>query len=108
VTVNSCILPTVEGVIYSFEGSNEILSHGTIIDRHLNVIENCDVGYHKAYPIGFRVCMGKGKWFSSSYKLCHSKFCIVIYLNVVKKSNNLLIYFKSKIWLCLIISYLRL
>ncbi|XP_008181131.2 uncharacterized protein LOC100573239 [Acyrthosiphon pisum] len=74
VTVNSCILPTVEGVIYSYEGSDEVLPHGTLIDRHLNVIENCDVGYHKAYPISFRVCMGKGKWYSSSYKLCY-KMC---------------------------------
>jgi len=32
VFANSCVLPTVEGVIYSYEGSNEILSHGTLID----------------------------------------------------------------------------
>ncbi|XP_060871702.1 uncharacterized protein LOC132945906 isoform X2 [Metopolophium dirhodum] len=70
VTVNSCVLPTSEGVLYSYEASNEILSHGTLIDRHLYVIENCDVGYRKAHPIGFRICMGKGKWFSTSRKLC--------------------------------------
>ncbi|XP_060874108.1 uncharacterized protein LOC132947887 isoform X2 [Metopolophium dirhodum] len=74
VTVNSCVLPTAEGVVYSFEGSNETLSHGTIIDRYLNVIENCEVGYYKSYTIGFRYCTGKGKWLSSSHKLCY-KMC---------------------------------
>ncbi|XP_060872105.1 uncharacterized protein LOC132946240 [Metopolophium dirhodum] len=74
VTVNSCVLPTVEGVIYSYEGSDEILSHGTLIDRHVNIIENCEVGYHKAFRYGFRFCLGKGKWLSSSDKLCF-KMC---------------------------------
>jgi len=85
--VKTCILPTVEGVIYSYEGSNEILYPGALIDRNLYVIENCDVGYHKAHPIGFRICMENGKWFSSSRKLCFSKFCIVVYLSVVTNSN---------------------
>jgi len=76
--MNSCILPTVEGVVYSYEGSNEILPHGSLIDHNLNVIENCEVGYHKAYPSRFRFCQGKGKWLSNSEKLCFSKFCIAI------------------------------
>jgi len=71
--VNSCVLPIVEGVVYSYEGSNDILPHGSLIDHHLKVIENCDVGYHKAYP-SFRFCEGKGKWLSNSEKLCFSKF----------------------------------
>eukprot|EP00102_Acyrthosiphon_pisum_P006978 XP_003241091.2 PREDICTED: uncharacterized protein LOC100572031 isoform X6 [Acyrthosiphon pisum] len=73
-TENSCVLPTVEGVIYSYEGSNEILSHGTLIKRHRTVIEKCEHGYHKAYPIGFRFCRGKGKWLSNTEKLCF-KMC---------------------------------
>lgn len=76
--MNSCVLPTVDGVVYSYEGSNEILTHGTLIDRHLNVIENCKVGYHMAYPSRFRFCQGKGKWLTNSEKLCFSKSCIVI------------------------------
>ncbi|KAL4123123.1 hypothetical protein QTP88_015353 [Uroleucon formosanum] len=73
-TVNSCVLPIVEGVVYSYEGSNDILSHGILIDRHRNVIENCELGYHKAYPNSFRYCLGKGKWLSNSEKLCF-KMC---------------------------------
>ncbi|XP_029345059.1 modular serine protease-like isoform X2 [Acyrthosiphon pisum] len=73
-TENSCVLPTVEGVIYSYEGSNEILSHGTLIKRHRTVIEKCEHGYHKAYPVGFRFCRGKGKWLSNTEKLCF-KMC---------------------------------
>ncbi|XP_016659042.1 uncharacterized protein LOC100166859 isoform X3 [Acyrthosiphon pisum] len=74
VTVNSCVLPTVEGVVYSYEDSNEILPHGTLIDNHLNINENCEVGYHKAYPSRFRFCQGKGKWLTNSEKLCF-KMC---------------------------------
>jgi len=76
--VATCVLPTVEGVLYFYEGSNKILSHGTFIDHNLTVIENCEVGYHKAYTNGSRFCLGKGKWLSNSTKLCYSKFCIVI------------------------------
>ncbi|XP_060840496.1 uncharacterized protein LOC132921476 isoform X1 [Rhopalosiphum padi] len=65
-----CVLPVVDGVIYSYENSNEILAHGAIIDQYRTVIENCDVGYHNAYPNGFRVCRGNGKWISTSEKLC--------------------------------------
>ncbi|XP_060840495.1 uncharacterized protein LOC132921475 [Rhopalosiphum padi] len=65
-----CVLPAVEGVLYSYVGSNEILAHGTIIKQDITVHENCDVGYHKAYPNGFRVCQGNGKWISISEKLC--------------------------------------
>jgi len=75
-TANSCVLPTIEGVVYSYERSNEILPHGTLINHHLTVIENCEFGYHKAYPYGFRVCHENGKWLSISDKLCFSKFFI--------------------------------
>ncbi|CAI6344828.1 unnamed protein product [Macrosiphum euphorbiae] len=68
--VNVCVLPTVKGVVYSYEGSNDILSHGTLISHHRTVIENCEVGYHKAYPISVRVCLEKGKWFSFKDILC--------------------------------------
>ncbi|XP_022164235.1 uncharacterized protein LOC111029524, partial [Myzus persicae] len=74
VIVNSCVLPTAEGVLYSYEGSNETLPHGALIDHHLIVIENCAVGYYKAYPNGFRFCQGRGKWLSNSEKLCF-KMC---------------------------------
>eukprot|EP00102_Acyrthosiphon_pisum_P024308 XP_016661518.1 PREDICTED: uncharacterized protein LOC100574425 isoform X2 [Acyrthosiphon pisum] len=74
VTVNSCVLPTVEGVLYSYEGSNEILSHGTLINHHRTIIEKCELGYHMAYPIGIRFCQGKGKWLSNTEKLCF-KMC---------------------------------
>jgi len=89
--VNSCVLPTVEGVIYSYVGSNEILSHGTLIDHHINVIENCEVGYHKAFNYTFRFCLGKGKWISSYDKLCFSKLCLLIYPKVI-------IIIKPKVW----------
>ncbi|CAI6368302.1 unnamed protein product [Macrosiphum euphorbiae] len=74
VAMNSCVLPTGEGVLYSYEGSNDILSHGTLINHHLTVIENCEVGYHKAYPNSFRFCQKNGKWLSSTEKLCF-KMC---------------------------------
>ncbi|XP_016661869.1 uncharacterized protein LOC100160377 isoform X2 [Acyrthosiphon pisum] len=70
---NSCVLPTVEGVVYSYEGSNEILSHGTLINHNQTIIENCEIGYHKVY-YGFRICLGKGKWLSNFEKLCF-KMC---------------------------------
>ncbi|CAH1707794.1 unnamed protein product [Aphis gossypii] len=73
-TKNVCVLPIAEGVLYSYEGSNEILPHGTLIDNYRTVFENCEVGYHKAYPNGFRVCQSNGKWISSSEKLCF-KMC---------------------------------
>ncbi|XP_029344850.1 modular serine protease-like [Acyrthosiphon pisum] len=73
-TGKSCVLPTVEGVVYSYEGSNEILSHGTLINNKLTVIENCEVGYHKAYTYSFRYCLGSGKWLSNFDKLCF-KMC---------------------------------
>ncbi|XP_060836525.1 modular serine protease-like isoform X2 [Rhopalosiphum padi] len=66
----SCILPSLEGVIYSYEGSDDILSHGTLIKHNGTVIENCQVGYHKAHHNSFRVCQGNGKWISKSDKLC--------------------------------------
>eukprot|EP00102_Acyrthosiphon_pisum_P015054 XP_008185439.2 PREDICTED: limulus clotting factor C-like isoform X2 [Acyrthosiphon pisum] len=72
--VNSCILPTVEGVVYTYEGSNNILSHGTLIYHHISVIENCEVGYHKAYTNSIRICLGKGKWLTNFKKLCF-KMC---------------------------------
>ncbi|XP_029345055.1 uncharacterized protein LOC100167148 isoform X2 [Acyrthosiphon pisum] len=71
---NSCVLPIVEGVLYSYEGSNEILSHGTLINHHRTIIEKCELGYHMAYPIGIRFCQGKGKWLSNTEKLCF-KMC---------------------------------
>ncbi|CAI6343863.1 unnamed protein product [Macrosiphum euphorbiae] len=74
IILNSCVLPTVEGVVYSYKGSNDILSHGTLINRHRTVIENCELGYHKAYPNGFRLCLGKGNWLSNYDKLCF-KMC---------------------------------
>jgi hypothetical protein len=76
---NFCVLPTVEGVIYSYEGSNEILSHGSKIDHFRTVIENCEVGYHMTYPKSFRFCQGNGKWTSTVENLCLSKLCIVIF-----------------------------
>jgi len=77
-TEKLCVLPSVEGVVYSYEASDEILSHGTLVNNTLTIFENCEVGYHKAYSHSFRICMGKGKWSSNSKKLCFSKFCIVI------------------------------
>jgi len=74
----SCILPSLEGVIYSYEGSDDILSHGTLIKHNRTVIENCQVGYHKAHHNSFRVCQGNGKWISKFDKLCFSKQCIEI------------------------------
>eukprot|EP00102_Acyrthosiphon_pisum_P010378 XP_008178678.1 PREDICTED: urokinase-type plasminogen activator-like [Acyrthosiphon pisum] len=73
-TMNSCVLPVIEGVLYSYEGFNDILPHGTLINHHLTVIENCEHGYHKAYPKAFRYCLGKGKWLSNSDQLCF-KMC---------------------------------
>ncbi|XP_060862088.1 modular serine protease-like [Metopolophium dirhodum] len=73
-TVNSCVLPIVEGVVYSHEGSHEILSPGTLINHHRTVVENCEVGYHKAYTNGSRFCRENGKWLSNSEKLCF-KMC---------------------------------
>ncbi|KAL4112689.1 hypothetical protein QTP88_016431 [Uroleucon formosanum] len=71
-TGNSCVLPTAEGVVYSYEGSNETLSHGTLINRKRTVIENCKVGYHKAYTYSFRYCLGRGRWLFNFEKLCFS------------------------------------
>ncbi|XP_025208667.1 uncharacterized protein LOC112604026 [Melanaphis sacchari] len=68
--VKFCVLPTVEGVIYSYEGSDKKLADGTLIIQYRNVIENCDVGYHKVYSKSYRVCQGNGKWLSTSEKLC--------------------------------------
>lgn len=65
-------------MVYSYEGSNEILSHGTLINQNLTIIENCEVGYHKAYTNSYRFCLGKGKWLSNLEKLCFSKYCIII------------------------------
>jgi len=76
--VNSCVLPTVEGVIYTYENSNESISHGTLINRHQIVIESCELGYYKSYEKSIRICRGNGKWEMVSDKLCLSKFYIVI------------------------------
>ncbi|CAI6345677.1 unnamed protein product [Macrosiphum euphorbiae] len=70
IQANLCVLPTVEGVVYTYEDSNEILSHGTLINHTLTVNENCEVGYHKAYPNSFRVCQRNGKWKTVSENLC--------------------------------------
>ncbi|XP_026815136.1 uncharacterized protein LOC113555042 isoform X2 [Rhopalosiphum maidis] len=67
---NFCILPSLEGVIYSYQGSDEILSHGTLINSNRTVVEGCEIGYHNAYPISFRVCQNNGTWSSKSEKLC--------------------------------------
>ncbi|CAH1707810.1 unnamed protein product [Aphis gossypii] len=72
--ITFCILPTVEGVIYSYEGSNETIAKGTIIDQNRTIIENCDIGYYKAYPNAFKLCQKNGKWITSSEKLCF-KMC---------------------------------
>ncbi|XP_029342388.1 uncharacterized protein LOC115033024 isoform X1 [Acyrthosiphon pisum] len=69
-TVSSCVLPTAKGVVYSYEGSNEILYPGTLINHNLTVIENCEIGYYKTYTNGSRFCMGKGKWLTNFEKLC--------------------------------------
>ncbi|KAF0762508.1 Uncharacterized protein FWK35_00006322 [Aphis craccivora] len=74
VTKNVCVLPTAKGVIYSYEGSDKILSHGTLINPRRIIIQNCEIGYYKAYPNSFRVCQGNGKWISNSEKLCF-KMC---------------------------------
>ncbi|XP_001942568.2 modular serine protease-like [Acyrthosiphon pisum] len=70
IQANLCVLPTVEGVVYTYEDSNEILSHGSLINHTLTVNENCEVGYHKAYPNSFRVCQRNGKWKTVSENLC--------------------------------------
>ncbi|KAL4123142.1 hypothetical protein QTP88_015367 [Uroleucon formosanum] len=69
-TVNLCVLPTAEGVVYTFENLNEILTHGILINHDLTVNENCEAGYHKTYPNSFRVCQRNGKWKTVSEKLC--------------------------------------
>jgi len=71
-------LPTVEGVVYSYYGSNETITYGALVNQYRTVIENCDVGYHKTYPNSFRVCQENGKWISTSDKLCLSRLYIVI------------------------------
>jgi len=71
------VLPTAEGVIYSYEGSDKILSHGTLIDPRRIIIQNCEIGYYKVYPNSFRVCQGNGKWISNSEKSCFSKLYIL-------------------------------
>jgi len=76
--VKSCVLPTIEGVVYSYGGTNQIVSHGTLINHPLTITENCEPGYYKAYPKSFRVCQINGNWKTVSSKLCLSKFCIVI------------------------------
>jgi len=103
--VKTCILPTVEGVIYSYEGSNKILYPGALINRHLKVVENCEVGYHKAHSIGFRFCLGKGNWLSSSDKLCFSKFCIVNYVYTYRVYVYIIVYSNFVIIIYLIIHY---
>ncbi|XP_060836504.1 uncharacterized protein LOC132919163 isoform X2 [Rhopalosiphum padi] len=70
---NACVLPAAEGVIYSYEDSDKILFHGTLIKQHRVVIENCEVGYDKAYPNGLRICQGNGEWISNSTNLCFKK-----------------------------------
>ncbi|KAL4112655.1 hypothetical protein QTP88_016402 [Uroleucon formosanum] len=67
---NSCILQTVEGVIYIYENSNESLSHGTLINHHQIVIESCELGYYKAYQKSYIVCQKSGKWEMAYDKLC--------------------------------------
>ncbi|XP_060871436.1 uncharacterized protein LOC132945689 [Metopolophium dirhodum] len=67
---SSCVLPTVEGVVYTYDGSNESLSHGTLIDHGVTVNENCTFGYHNVYPDSFRVCQRNGKWKPALHKLC--------------------------------------
>ncbi|CAI6367530.1 unnamed protein product [Macrosiphum euphorbiae] len=79
---SSCVLPTFEGVVYTYEGSNEILSHGTLVNHNLTIIENCEDGYHKMYTNSSRFCLGKGKWLSKFDKLCF-KMCPPL------KSNSL-------------------
>ncbi|CAI6350599.1 unnamed protein product [Macrosiphum euphorbiae] len=69
-TANSCVIPTVEGVVHSYEGSHSILSPGALIDPNTTVIESCKVGYHKAHLNGFRVCQIYGIWKTYSEKLC--------------------------------------
>ncbi|CAI6344248.1 unnamed protein product [Macrosiphum euphorbiae] len=73
-TDTTCVLPTVDGVVYSYEDSHEILSHGALINQNLTIIENCEVGYHKAYTNSSRFCLGKGKWLTNFEKLCF-KMC---------------------------------
>ncbi|CAI6346657.1 unnamed protein product [Macrosiphum euphorbiae] len=73
-TETTCVLPTVDGVVYSYEGSDDILSHGALINHNLTIIENCEVGYHKAYTNSSRFCLGKGKWLTNFEKLCF-KMC---------------------------------
>jgi len=68
----------VEGIIYSYEGSDKILSHGTLINPLRIVIENCEIGYYKASPNSFRVCQENGEWKLNSEILCFSKLYIVI------------------------------
>ncbi|XP_026815140.1 modular serine protease-like isoform X2 [Rhopalosiphum maidis] len=72
-TKNACVLPTTDGVIYSYEDSDKILAHGTLIKQHRVVIENCEVGYQKAYPSGLRICQGNGEWILNSKNLCFKK-----------------------------------
>jgi len=85
-TENLCVLPIVDGVIYSEKGSTNILTPGSLISEYRTVIENCEEGFHKAYSNSVKVCQGNGKWFPNSEKLCFSKLCIVIcvlYLSLI-------------------------
>ncbi|XP_060869942.1 uncharacterized protein LOC132944543 isoform X7 [Metopolophium dirhodum] len=68
--LNTCVLPKVEGVVYTYEYSNESLSHGTLINHGVTVNENCTFGYHNVYPNSFRVCQINGKWKTAYDKLC--------------------------------------
>ncbi|XP_060869972.1 uncharacterized protein LOC132944560 [Metopolophium dirhodum] len=70
IILNTCVLPKVEGVVYTYEYSNESLSHGTLINHGVTVNENCTFGYHNVYPNSFRVCQINGKWKTAYDKLC--------------------------------------
>jgi len=76
--VTSCVIPTVKGVVYTYKGSNEILSPGTLINYHRTVLEKCEVGYVENHARGYRICQRNGKWTQGSDKLCFSKYCIVV------------------------------
>ncbi|KAE9530732.1 hypothetical protein AGLY_011194 [Aphis glycines] len=89
-TRNLCVLPTVEGVIYSYHDSNRILPPGTLIGHHRAVNENCEVGYHNkaADQNVFRVCQENGKWISSLEKLCF-KMCLPLISDSLDITCNL-------------------
>lgn len=75
-----CVIPNMEGSIYSYLSTKQIIPPGSEVIQGHTINEDCTPGYFKIDRYRYMICEKNGKWDPDiPDKLCLSKCCICKY-----------------------------